>query len=95
MADTVVRNDREKMIAEEQRLLQMQAEKEMREIEEERERKSKILEHNRMINLQLMDQMEQKVQKKQNLKDDDFKMQTDLLNDNRMKQDADDLKRAN
>jgi hypothetical protein len=73
----------------------MQAEKEMREIEEERERKSKILEHNRMINLQLMDQMEQKVQKKQNLKDDDFKMQTDLLNNNRMKQNADDLKRAN
>jgi hypothetical protein len=73
----------------------MQAEKEMREIEEERERKSKILEHNRMINLQLMDQMEQKVQKKQNLKDDDFKMQTDLLNNNRMKQNADDMKRAN
>jgi len=73
----------------------MQAEKEMREIEEERERKSKILEHNRMINLQLMDQMEQKVQKKQNLKDDDYKMQTDLLNNNRMKQNADDMKRAN
>jgi len=73
----------------------MQAEKEMREIEEERERKSKILEHNRMINLQLMDHMEQKVQKKQNLKDDDFKMQTDLLNNNRMKQNADDMKRAN
>lgn len=60
MADTVVRNDKEKMIAEEQRLLQLQAEKEMREIQEERERKTKILEHNRMINMHLCDQIDQK-----------------------------------
>jgi len=73
----------------------MQAEKEMREIEEERERKSKILEHNRMINVQLVDQMEQKAKKKQDLKDEDRKMQETLLNNNRIKQSEDDIKRAN
>jgi hypothetical protein len=73
----------------------MQAEKEMREIEEERERKAKILEHNRMINVQLMDQMEQKAKKKQDLKDEDRKMQETLLNNNRIKQSEDDIKRSN
>lgn len=67
----------------------------MREIEEERERKAKILEHNRMINVQLMDQMEQKAKKKQDLKDEDRKMQETLLNNNRIKQSEDDIKRSN
>lgn len=73
----------------------MQAEKEMREIQEERERKAKILEHNRMINLQLVDQMEQKAKKKQDLIDNDHRMQEELLNNNRIKQSEDDMKRAN
>lgn len=94
MADTVVRNDKEKMIAEEQRLLQLQAEKEMREIQEERERKTKILEHNRMINMHLCDQIDQKNQKKQELKNDDIRMQEELLADNRRKQAQDDNKRS-
>lgn len=94
MADTVVRNDKEKMIAEEQRLLQLQAEKEMREIQEERERKTKILEHNRMINMHLCDQIDQKNMKKQELKNDDIRMQEELLADNRRKQERDDNKRS-
>jgi len=94
MADTVVRNDKEKMIAEEQRLLQLQAEKEMREIQEERERKTKILEHNRMINMHLCDQIDQKNMKKQELKNDDIRMQEELLADNRRKQELDDNKRS-
>lgn len=94
MADTVVKNDYEKRIAEEQRLLQMQAEKEMREVQEERERKTKILEHNRMINIHLVDQMDQKTQKKQALKNEDIRMQEELLANNRRKQEADDYKRS-
>lgn len=94
MADTVVKNDYEKRIAEEQRLLQMQAEKEMREVQEERERKTKILEHNRMINIHLVDQMDQKTQKKQALKNEDIRMQEELLENNRRKQEADDYKRS-
>lgn len=94
MADTVVKNDYEKRIAEEQRLLQMQAEQEMREVQEERERKTKILEHNRMINIHLVDQMDQKTQKKQALKNEDIRMQEELLANNRRKQEADDYKRS-
>jgi len=75
MADTVINNDNEKRSAEEQRLLQMQALKEMREIDEERERKTKILEHNRMVNLHLMDQMDEKTKLKNELKQDDRRMQ--------------------
>lgn len=72
----------------------MQAEKEMREIQEERERKTKILEHNRMINLHLCDQMDQKALKKQQLKNEDIRMQEELLAENRRKQEQDDHKRS-
>lgn len=50
MADTVVRNENEKRLREEKRLLQLQQEKEMNDLKEERERKLRILEQNININ---------------------------------------------
>jgi len=49
MADTVVKNEHEKQIREERRLLAMQTEKERRDMQEEQERKNRILSQNQHI----------------------------------------------
>jgi len=46
MADTVVKNEREKRLEEKRRLLQMQSEKERRDMEEENNRKKRIFDQN-------------------------------------------------
>lgn len=50
MANTVVRDENEKRLKEEKRVLQLQEEKELNDIRTERERKQKIFEHNININ---------------------------------------------
>jgi len=47
-----------------------------------------------MINMHLCDQIDQKNMKKQELKNDDIRMQEELLADNRRKQERDDNKRS-
>lgn len=49
MADTVVKNERDKQLKEERRLLALQSEKEKRDIAEENNRKNRILNQNVMI----------------------------------------------
>jgi len=49
MADTVVKNAREKELKEERRLLALQTEKERTEIRDEQDRKSRILNQNKMV----------------------------------------------
>jgi len=50
MADTVVKNEKEKILKEERRLLQYQQEKDRKDIEDEKERKERIREQNKEIN---------------------------------------------
>jgi len=49
MEDTVVKNEREKQLKEERRLLALQTEKEKHDLQEEHDRKNKILTQNQLI----------------------------------------------
>lgn len=49
MADTVVKNNRDKELKEERRLLALQTEKERQDIEDEKNRKNRIFNQNRMV----------------------------------------------
>lgn len=49
MADTVVKNAREKELKEERRILALQTEKERQEIQDEKDRKSRQFNQNKMI----------------------------------------------
>lgn len=49
MADTVVKNEKDKMLQEERRLLALQTEKERSDLKEENDRKNRILTQNQMI----------------------------------------------
>lgn len=66
MADTVVKNERDKRLSEERRLLALQSEKERVELEEETKRKNKQITQNRMVQNYLNNQMEFKKEKKVN-----------------------------
>jgi len=92
MADTVVRNENEKRLKEERRILELQMEKEKKDMLEERDRKSRILNQNVNVNKYLMDQMEQKKETKIKLKHEDKLLQERLLNDIKIKQELDDEK---
>jgi len=50
MADTVVRNDNEKRIMEERRIMQLQMEKEMKDLQDERDRKQRLYLNNINVN---------------------------------------------
>lgn len=65
MADTVVKNEREQIIAEEKRILQLQLEKEDRMTADEQMKKLSVMEKNKMINKQLAVQMDEKRQVKE------------------------------
>lgn len=94
MADTVVRNENEKRLKEERRLLQLQHDKEEREIREERERKIRAFEQNVQINKYLMDQMNQRQEQKQRDLQRDKELQHNLLEKNRRLKEQDDSKNA-
>jgi len=49
MADTVVKNEREKQLKEERRLLALQTEKEKRDLQEEQDRSNRILNQNQLV----------------------------------------------
>lgn len=70
MADTVVKNQRDKELREERRLLALQTEKERADLTEENNRKNRIMNQNQMIQdylkKQMDDKQENKVKEKQN-----------------------------
>jgi len=49
MADTVVKNERDKQLKEERRLLALQSEKERREIQDENDRKNRLFSQNKVV----------------------------------------------
>lgn len=49
MADTVVKNEKDKQLQEERRLLAMQTEKERRDLQDEQSRKHRILSQNQLV----------------------------------------------
>lgn len=65
MADTVVRNEREQILAEEKRLLKLQMEREERLQADAYIKKIQTLEHNKMVNKQLTVQMDEKLKVKE------------------------------
>lgn len=65
MADTVVRNEREQILAEEKRLLKLQMEREERLQADAHIKKIQTLEHNKMVNKQLTVQMDEKLKVKE------------------------------
>lgn len=92
MADTVVKNENEKRLKEERRLLQLQAEKEARDIQDELSRKDRIRRENKEINNYLMAQMEERKQRKIDNFVKDKEMQHALLDKNRQLKENDEVK---
>mmetsp|Transcript_61885 Transcript_61885/g.52435 ORF Transcript_61885/g.52435 Transcript_61885/m.52435 type:complete len:269 (+) Transcript_61885:509-1315(+) len=69
MADTIVKKDKIKIVAEERRLLQLQMDRNLKLLKEEQEKKQFMFQQNKIINEQLVDQMDEK----QRLKNDQVK----------------------
>ena len=89
MADTVVKNENEKRIREEKRLLLLQQEKDLRDAEEERLRKERIKRENLNINKYLMNQMDERQRKKLEEQNRDKEIQSNLLAKNEQKRQED------
>jgi len=83
MADTVVKNEREKQLKEERRLLAMQNEKERRDAEEERSRKMRLMNQNLEVQEHLKEQMEIKQRLKLEEKQHDKQLYDKVLCQNR------------
>lgn len=92
MADTVVKNENEKRIREEKRLLLLQQEKDLRDAEEERLRKERIKRENLNINKYLMNQMDERQRKKLDEQNRDKEIQSNLLAKNEQKRQEDEQK---
>lgn len=60
MAETVVKNEKEQILAEERRILKLQLEREEKQSADEFMKKLQSIETNKMINKQLVDQIDEK-----------------------------------
>jgi len=93
MEDTVMRNEKEKSLKEEKRLLMLQQEREQREIKAEIERKKHAYEQSIQVNEILSKQMDEKNRKKQEEIQRDIDQQNALLHKNDMLRENEDKKK--
>lgn len=84
MADTVVKNERDKQLKEERRLLALQTEKERRDLQEEQDRKNRLLNQNRHVQSFLSTQITSKQESKVKEKNKDKILYEKMLLKNRL-----------